>query len=150
MDDMTLREMRRKEYNREYSKEMYRRRLAAGLCTSCGKNTPEPGFKTCAECLKEQSKKARAKTRAKRIMPKPPEEDKTWIVSDKTCRGCKYFGYLNGSTGLKACNYTWLTGRIRHEPCATCEVKTTGRRARKTPTLPVNNGDWVKELNTKK
>ncbi len=150
MDDMTLREMRNKEYQRKYGMEMRRRWSEAGLCITCGKNAPEIGFKVCTECLTKQSKQARARRRARQNASKPVPEDKAWIVSDKTCRGCQYFGYLSGTGGTKACNYTLLTGRVRHEPCATCEVKTTGRRLRRAVTLPAPNGDWVKELNTRK
>lgn len=48
-----------------------------------------------------------------------------WLVSKKTCQGCKYFGHI--SPGYKSsnwcCDYTFATGKIRQNKPAECEVK---------------------------
>lgn len=53
------------------------------------------------------------------------EED--WLVSDKYCAGCMWYGRLSsGTTAARCCDYTFYTGRIRENPPKTCEVKETG------------------------
>lgn len=56
-----------------------------------------------------------------------------WLVSDKYCKGCKYYGYLSngGHVGVRCCDYTYYTNKIRHNPPKTCEVKQKGKRPRK-------------------
>lgn len=54
------------------------------------------------------------------------EED--WLVSDKYCKGCKYYGTLAKSGGIRCCDYTYYTGSIRQNPPKTCEVKVNGKR----------------------
>ncbi len=53
-----------------------------------------------------------------------------WLVSDQTCKGCKYYGYI--SPGHKAagrcCDYNYITGRFRENKPSECEVKVLGRR----------------------
>jgi hypothetical protein len=56
------------------------------------------------------------------------EED--WLVSDKACKGCKYYGTLSHSGGIRCCDYTYFTGRIRKNPPKSCEVKKKGPRPR--------------------
>lgn len=58
------------------------------------------------------------------------EED--WLVKDQYCKGCKWYGFLSSSNsaGVRCCDYTYLTGRIRHNPPKTCEVKERGKRPR--------------------
>lgn len=54
------------------------------------------------------------------------EED--WLVSDKTCKGCMYYGYLSRSgRGNRCCDYTYITGRIRKDRPKDCTVKKKGR-----------------------
>lgn len=49
---------------------------------------------------------------------------KEWLVSDKTCKGCKYYGFMTpGNRGVRCCDYTFITGRIRRNKPAACEVK---------------------------
>lgn len=53
------------------------------------------------------------------------EED--WLVSNKTCKGCMYYGYLSRSgRGIRCCDYTNVTGRIRQEMPKDCKVKKIG------------------------
>lgn len=56
------------------------------------------------------------------------EED--WLVKDKYCKGCKYYGYLShsGKSGIRCCDYTYYTGRIRENLPKHCEVKVKGKR----------------------
>ena len=54
-----------------------------------------------------------------------------WLVSDKYCKGCKYYGWLSPSGyRTRCCDYTYYTGEIRQNPPKTCEVKAKGRRPR--------------------
>lgn len=55
-----------------------------------------------------------------------------WLVNDKYCKGCKWYGYLSfsGIHGTRCCDYTYLTGLIRHNPPKKCEVKQIGKRPR--------------------
>ena len=56
------------------------------------------------------------------------QDDNEWIVSDKYCKGCKWYGSLcSGSSGIPCCDYTFYTGRIRENPPKTCEVKEAGK-----------------------
>ena len=55
------------------------------------------------------------------------EKPEKWTVSVRTCRGCIYYGTFSGG-GLHYCDYTYRTGKIRHNPPARCEVKQTGTR----------------------
>ena len=49
---------------------------------------------------------------------------KEWLVSDKTCKGCKYYGCLApGHKTQRCCDYTFTTGKIRQNKPAECEVK---------------------------
>lgn len=52
-----------------------------------------------------------------------------YIVSDKTCKGCIYYRYLGGA-GIKACHYTFDTGKLKplDMRCADCKYKTTKQR----------------------
>ena len=52
-----------------------------------------------------------------------------WLVSARACKGCMYYGYL-AHGGTMCCNYTYMTGRIRHNKPSQCEVKTLGKRPR--------------------
>lgn len=47
-----------------------------------------------------------------------------WLVSDKTCKGCKYYGSLGWNHTNRCCDYTYITGRFRENKPAECEVKT--------------------------
>ena len=53
-----------------------------------------------------------------------------WLVSNKTCKGCMYYGYL-ATYCDRCCDYTYLTGKVRHNPPSSCEVKEIGKRPRK-------------------
>ena len=54
------------------------------------------------------------------------EED--WLVSDKYCKGCKFYGYLSHSGSTRCCDYTFLTDKIRKNIPKKCEVKEKGPR----------------------
>ena len=137
-------------------KDRYRRLKAAGICTACGKAKATEGHTLCEGCKERKrinSKRWREKNprkkkssgqgawksawketiRAEKFVPKEaPESEnvKQWLVSDKTCAGCKYYGWLGSMSkrGVRMCEYTWLTGRMKEEPCATCDVKVIGKR----------------------
>ena len=52
-----------------------------------------------------------------------------WLVSDASCRGCKYYGNLSKSgSGTKCCDYTYYTGKVRRNKPKKCEVKVKGAR----------------------
>lgn len=61
-------------------------------------------------------------------MAEADKEMEKWLVSDKTCKGCMYYGRIGGHSGKRCCDYTYLTGRFRKNPPATCEVKKKGIR----------------------
>ena len=48
-----------------------------------------------------------------------------WLVSKKTCKGCKYFGHISPGykSSTRCCDYTFATGKIRQNKPAECEVK---------------------------
>lgn len=153
MDDMTLREMRRKA--REHRKELREKWKAEGLCSKCGKRPPANGFKQCGVCLE----KARRSWRESKLLdeglsptsppsqppqtptkpPKPPKQDTEdkWLVSAASCKGCKWYGYLGGNKSTRMCNYTLLMHKIRHNPPSRCEVKELGRLMIKPPARPL-------------
>ena len=54
-------------------------------------------------------------------------DEKDWLVSDKTCKGCKYYRWLSSHSGSKCCDYTYITGQIRTEKPKDCTVKKKGR-----------------------
>ena len=45
----------------EAMRELRLKRLAAGLCQSCGQQPPQDGRKACAQCLADQAKRAQAR-----------------------------------------------------------------------------------------
>lgn len=51
------------------------------------------------------------------------------LARDETCQGCRYYGYLDGYAGGRCCDYTFMTGRVKRNPPATCEAKEIGPRA---------------------
>lgn len=51
------------------------------------------------------------------------------LVRAETCRGCRYYGYLDGWAGARCCDYTVMTGKIKRNPPGTCEVKQMKPRA---------------------
>jgi len=54
--------------------------------------------------------------------------EEEWLVSDKTCKGCKYYGYLSHTgRGTRCCDYTYYTGRIREDMPRDCTVKKRGK-----------------------
>mgnify|MGYP003294783012 CR=1 FL=1 len=55
-------------------------------------------------------------------------EEEKWLVNDKYCKGCKYYGTLSFSTKTRCCDYTYYTGRIRENMPKHCEVKEKGRK----------------------
>lgn len=66
--------------------------------------------------------------------PKPQsltEAEREWLVQDRFCRGCKYYGHLTRSDapGMRCCDYTYATGHIRQTPPRECDKKEAGRRA---------------------
>lgn len=58
--------------------------------------------------------------------------EKERLVSDKTCKGCMYYSYLNAGNkhSGRCCYYTYLTGKIRQNKPSKCEVKKLGERPR--------------------
>lgn len=54
------------------------------------------------------------------------EED--WLVKDKYCKGCMYYGRLSYAGSDRCCDYTYITGKVRYNPPCDCEVKKKGRR----------------------
>ena len=71
-------------------------------------------------------------------MAEADKEKKKWLVSDKHCKGCMYYSRLGYQSGAKCCDYTYLTGRFRENPPASCEVKKRGKR----PVL-ISNTDFL-------
>lgn len=57
-------------------------------------------------------------------------ERNEWLVSNATCKGCKYYGTIGGGYG-RCCNYTLQTGNVRKNPPAQCEVKETKNKRSK-------------------
>ena len=57
-------------------------------------------------------------------------EEEKWLVSDKYCKGCKYYGRISASStkSCLCCDYTYITGKIRENPPESCEVKEKGKR----------------------
>lgn len=50
-----------------------------------------------------------------------------WLVSDKTCKGCIFYGVLApGYNSGRCCDYTFITNKVRHNKPAECEVKVEG------------------------
>ena len=58
--------------------------------------------------------------------------DNEWLVSDASCKGCQYYGYLNQYRTKEnhCCLYTYFTGKARKNPPGRCEVKVLGKRLR--------------------
>lgn len=52
--------------------------------------------------------------------------EEEWLVSDKTCKGCMYYAFFSHSGRIRCCDYTFQTGRIRHEKPKDCTVKKIG------------------------
>lgn len=57
------------------------------------------------------------------------EAEESNLVRAETCRGCRYYGYLDGWAGARCCDYTVITGKIKHNPPGTCEVRQLKPRA---------------------
>lgn len=55
-------------------------------------------------------------------------EEEKWLVNDKYCKECKYYGWINRSGVCRCCDYTYLTGKIRKNPPASCEVRVKGKK----------------------
>lgn len=55
------------------------------------------------------------------------KDDKEWLVSDKTCKGCRYYGYLSASGRVRACLYSVYEKGVRTEKPKDCTRKKTGR-----------------------
>lgn len=55
------------------------------------------------------------------------KDEKEWLVSDKTCKGCRYYKYFDPSSKTKACMITCYTGIIRTEKPKDCTHKKPGR-----------------------
>lgn len=74
------------------------------------------------------------------------EED--WLVSPAYCSGCKYYATLSRSNkdGIKCCDYTCETGRLRHNPPKTCDVKEIGKRKRRKVGITISKRER-KEVN---
>lgn len=74
------------------------------------------------------------------------KDEKEWLVSDKTCKGCRYYGWLSESSKTRACLLTCYTGEIRKEKPKDCKHKKLGRLAyeddlRKTRYWPKKGGE---------
>lgn len=54
-------------------------------------------------------------------------DEKEWLVSNKTCKGCKYYGTLSWSDHTKWCMYTCHTGKVRTDKPKDCTVKEKGK-----------------------
>lgn len=63
---------------------------------------------------------------------------KDYLVSDRYCTGCIYYGYLSPSArmGGRCCDYTYCTGRIRQGTTRNCHVKTLPENTIPQPALP--------------
>lgn len=50
-----------------------------------------------------------------------------WLVSDRHCAGCIYYGYLAASAHQfgRCCDYTLKTGHLRQGVTAECRVRKT-------------------------
>lgn len=55
------------------------------------------------------------------------KDEKEWLVSDKTCKGCMYYGWFNASSKTRACLITCYTGIIRKEKPKDCKHKKYGK-----------------------
>lgn len=55
------------------------------------------------------------------------KDEKEWLVSDATCKGCQYYGWLSASAQIRACMYTCYTGKIRTDKPKDCTVKRRGK-----------------------
>lgn len=58
-----------KEGKKEYRKKLMEKRIAEGMCTTCGKRKPEPGYHTCAICKARKNRKNREKYKTKLMHP---------------------------------------------------------------------------------
>ena len=54
-------------------------------------------------------------------------DEKEWLVSDKTCKGCVHYGMFDWSGKIKYCAYTSNTGKIRTDKPKDCTVKQLGK-----------------------
>lgn len=76
---------------------------------------------------RQKGESQKAKKPQKQDKAKP--EDDEWLVKDQYCKGCKYYKHLarSGAPGMRCCDYTYATGRIRRTPPRECNVKEAGR-----------------------
>lgn len=51
-----------------------------------------------------------------------------YMVDPKHCKGCRYYGFLGYTSGGRACEYTYRTGKIRIGDTAHCQVKQKARK----------------------
>lgn len=56
------------------------------------------------------------------------DAESEYLARDETCKGCRYYGRLESGNGVRCCDYTFITGLIKHNPPASCEVKEIGPR----------------------
>jgi len=83
-----------KEKKSQYQKELRKERAKQGLCTSCGINKPEPGFKTCPECRR------RKRNYRHMYVSKYQLSDRALWVSQGKCERC---GSDDLQEGTKLC-----------------------------------------------
>lgn len=55
------------------------------------------------------------------------KNEKEWLVSDKTCKGCMYYGWFDWSSKTRYCMYTSITNKIRTDKPKDCTVKQIGK-----------------------
>lgn len=55
------------------------------------------------------------------------KDEKEWLVSDETCKGCMYYGMFYASSKVKACLYSVYEKGVRTEKPKDCTHKKLGK-----------------------
>lgn len=86
------------------------------------------------------------------IFQKEKNANDPYVVSDKTCEGCRYYGWLSSRGSLRMCTYAYVTGKVRPkgETCEECSVKELGLLARPITAFDEARLESLRRYNAKK
>lgn len=56
------------------------------------------------------------------------DTEKDWLVSDDTCLGCVYYGWIYTGSVIRCCDYTYYTGVVKQCKPFSCDKYREGNK----------------------
>lgn len=119
-----------------------------GTCEVCGKEYTRTGSRQirCPKCAKEINRlRAKQQQREFASPRKRVAKERKWAPKAADPHECKKNDCIyKSSTGIKSCDYSIETGKLRGCPVQGCTKYTKGKKLRTRKVLDINNDEFRK------